>query len=101
MQFGQLNRREFITLLSGAATWPHAARAQQSVPVIGMLLPGASGPVRQPAFIQALSENGFVEGRNVEFDFRWGPFNALCRYWHKATLRCSANVLLLLGQKRK
>jgi putative ABC transport system substrate-binding protein len=71
-------RREFITLLGGAAcAWPLAARAQQGGPVIGILLPGSSGPVRQPAFIQALSENGFVEGRNVEFDFRWGPWEQM------------------------
>jgi putative tryptophan/tyrosine transport system substrate-binding protein len=60
-----MRRREFITLIGGAV-WPLAARAQQPMPVIGILLPGGSGPVRQPAFIQALSKNGFVE--DVEFD---------------------------------
>ena len=65
-------RREFLTLLGGAAAaWPLAAMAQQSlVPVIGFL----SRPIRPPAFIQALRENGFAEGSTVEFDFRWGSF---------------------------
>ena len=62
-----MRRREFITLVGGAAAvWPLAVRSQQPLPVIGILLPGGSEPVRQPAFIQALSENGFVE--DVEFD---------------------------------
>jgi putative tryptophan/tyrosine transport system substrate-binding protein len=69
-----IHRRNVISLLGGAAAWPVAARAQQPLPVIGMMFPGGSGPERRPAFIQALSENGFVEGNNVEFDFRWGPW---------------------------
>jgi putative ABC transport system substrate-binding protein len=69
-----MRRRKFIALLGGAATWPLAARAQQpALPVIGLLSFGVSSPVREPAFLQALSESGYVEGRNFEFDFRWGP----------------------------
>src|ERR1700757_2058322 len=65
-----MKRREFITLLGGAAAWPLAAHAQQpAMPVIGFLL---GRPTRPPAFLQALRERGFVEGRTVEFDFRWG-----------------------------
>jgi putative ABC transport system substrate-binding protein len=65
-----MRRREFITLLGSAtAAWPVATRAQQpTVPVIGFLV----RPIRPPAFVQALRERGFVEGRTVEFDFRWG-----------------------------
>jgi putative ABC transport system substrate-binding protein len=68
-----MRRREFIALLgAAAAVRPLAARAQQ-VPVIGMLSFGNTAPLRQPAMIAALSENGYVEGRNLELDFRWGP----------------------------
>ena len=70
-----LRRRDFISGLGGSAAWPLAARAQQPVvPVIGFLL---GRPIRPPAFLQALRERGFVEGRNVEFDFRWGSIDDL------------------------
>jgi putative ABC transport system substrate-binding protein len=68
-----VKRREFITLLGGAAAaWPFAARAQQ-VPVLGILIFGSTGPTRQPGMMAALSENGYVEGRNLDLDYRWGP----------------------------
>src|SRR5437899_286102 len=67
-------RREFIAVLGGAATWPFAARAQQTKrPTIGLL--GGATPAAQAqwtaAFVRRLRELGWVEGETVAIEYRW------------------------------
>jgi putative ABC transport system substrate-binding protein len=65
-----IRRREFITLLGGAAAaWPLAARAQQQ-PVVGLLRGAGLSELNDAAFRQGLSQSGFVEGRNLAFEIR-------------------------------
>jgi ABC-type uncharacterized transport system substrate-binding protein len=75
MQFGQLKRREFITLLGGAAAaWPIGAHAQQSVrPMVGFLAAGAPEgyAIDVAALRKGLSDTGYVDGQNLSIEYRW------------------------------
>jgi putative tryptophan/tyrosine transport system substrate-binding protein len=77
-----MRRREFITFLGGAsAAWPFAAQAQRTMPVVGFLSSGSPRAFAKflRAFQNGLSQEGFVEGRNVAIIYRWaeGHFDEL------------------------
>ena len=96
-----MKRREFITLLGGAAAWPLAARAQQGERMrrIGILLPAAADDaVYQTwvgAFLQELALLGWAIGRNVRIDTRWAGVNADDIRRHAAELAALAPDVIL------
>jgi putative tryptophan/tyrosine transport system substrate-binding protein len=100
-----MNRREFITLLGGAAAaWPLAARAQQPpdrMRRIGVLLPAAADDpewqARVGAFLQALALWGWTIGRNVRIDTRWATTNAGEIRRHAAEVAALAPNVILAG----
>jgi putative ABC transport system substrate-binding protein len=97
-----MKRREFVTLLGGAAAaWPLAARAQQSEPMrrIGVLmyLPAndAEGQARLAAFTQAMKQLGWSDGRNLRIDTRWATADDIRK--HAAELAALAPDVLMAG----
>jgi putative ABC transport system substrate-binding protein len=79
MHFRQWKRRTFISLLGGAAAWPLAARAQppDRIRLIGVLMPGpadndSQGKVWMAAFREELEKLGWIDGRNIRIEIRWG-----------------------------
>jgi putative tryptophan/tyrosine transport system substrate-binding protein len=97
-----VKRRDFITLLGGAATWPVAARAQQpgKVPTIGILntsTPAVSGRLWD-AFIERLRALGWIDGRNIAIEYRWAEgrterFAAIAAEF----VRLNVNVIVTVG----
>jgi putative ABC transport system substrate-binding protein len=104
MQFDQLKRRSFLASLGGAAAWPLAARAQQTGRMrrIGVLMlypeNDSEGQLRATAFRQGLQKLGWVDGRNVQIDIRWGVGDA---DWIKSTaaqlLQLAPDMILANG----
>jgi putative ABC transport system substrate-binding protein len=95
-----VRRREFISLLGGAAAaWPLAARAQQTIRRIGMLLPAAADDAefqtRVGAFLEGLQQLGWTIGRNVQIDSRWATNDAVEIRRHAAELAALAPDAIL------
>jgi putative ABC transport system substrate-binding protein len=98
-----MNRREFITLLGGAAAWPLAARAQQAERMrrIGVLVGATADDLdaqaRVGAFVQRLQQLGWIDGRNVRIDFRWPAGSADDARKYAAELVTVAPDVILAG----
>jgi putative ABC transport system substrate-binding protein len=101
MQFDQLKRRDFITLLGGAAAgMPLAARAQQAaMPVIGFLHSASPEPnaKRLAGFRKGLQQAGFIEGQNVTIEFRWAAGNERLSELAAELVGKSVNVIVTLS----
>src|SRR5260370_17437725 len=106
MQLDQLKRREFITLLGGAAAWPLVARAQQGERMrrIGILMPfpptNAEAQARVRAFREELRKRGWAAGVNAQFDERWTGDNMdLIRSAATNLVELNPDVILAQGAR--
>src|SRR5215472_14492363 len=103
MQFDRLKRREFITLLGGAAaTWPVAARAQGRTARVGALMVSSETSPDSPrlaaAFNAGLEAAGWHNGRNLELTYRWGASDPdLLRSYVEELVRAEPDVALAFG----
>src|SRR6516165_12645894 len=99
-----MRRRQFMTLLGGAASWPLAARAQQPPRArrIGIVMPfvkgDGEGEARIRAFKQELAKLGWTDGGNIQFDERWPADNMELVRSHAASLVASnPDIIVALG----
>jgi putative ABC transport system substrate-binding protein len=96
-----MRRREFIVLLIGAASWPLAARAQQTGRVYSIAVFNAGAeiaPANRAAFVEALRQLGWIEGKNVAFEYRYAE-NRLDRLPELAAelVRLKVDVIVTVG----
>ena len=98
-----MRRREFITVLGGAAVWPFAARTQQPSGMrrIGVLIDLAEndpeGQARIAAFLQGLAQLGWTDGRNVRIDIRWATSSDDLRKYAGELIALAPDVILATG----
>ena len=99
-----MKRREFITLLGGAAAWPFVGHAQQPERMrrIGVLVQSAANDpetaARLTAFVQGLQELGWSVGRNARIEYRWGAANFdLIRRYAAELVATAPDVILAAG----
>ena len=98
-----MRRREFISLLGGAAAWPLAARAQQGERVrrIGVLMSTAAddpeGRARIAAFLDGLQQLGWTDGRNAQIDIRWPKGESEARKYAADLAALAPDVILATG----
>jgi putative ABC transport system substrate-binding protein len=103
MQFAQLKRRRFISLLGGAMVWPIAARAQQAERPrrIGALMSTAAddpeGRARIAAFLGGLQQLGWTDGRNAQIEVRWPRSDAEARQYAAELVSLAPDVILATG----
>src|SRR5690242_3435097 len=102
MHFHRWKRRQFITLLGGAAVWPLVARAQQpAMRRIGVLMSTAAddpeGKARFAAFLGGLQQLGWTDGRNAQIEVRWPRGDAEARQYAAELVALAPDVILATG----